>query len=148
MAEESQTPTIERRRHARYDLFAQVRVKKGRVDYVLELSNISQSGALVHLGSLKKPKWVAVGRIVQLAIINPKTLKTVKIKGRVVRVVKRDKAVAFGLEFEKLDKPAKAGIRGLIKLGTPQPVPPPLPKRPTAKPPPLPKTEPPTPEDE
>ncbi len=47
---------VERRRHERYELMAQVRVQRGGTDYVLDLGNLSLSGALLSLGSLRKPE--------------------------------------------------------------------------------------------
>lgn len=95
---------------------AQVRVKRGRVDYVLELTNISRSGAMVHLGSLKEPTWVAKNRAVELGVINPEDLETVALSGRVVRILSDEAGSSFAVEFDALDGDAKEGLERLMDL--------------------------------
>ena len=133
----------ERRREQRFELLAQVRVKRGRVDYVLALTNISRSGVLVHLGSLKEPTWVVQDRVVELGVINPDDLDTVALKGTIVRLISDDDGTSFAVEFEGLDDTAQAGLDRLVELaqrtesaspansdknGTQRKGPPPLPK--------------------
>ena len=73
MADELCPSPPDRRRHPRYDLFAQVYVKQAKTDYVLELRNISRSGVLVLLGTLPKPAWIDIDRRIELSIVNPET---------------------------------------------------------------------------
>ena len=82
-------PIDERRAHPRFELMAQVRVKRGRVDFIMDLCNISQSGALLDMGSLKTPSWVQTGRVVQIFIIHPEDLDTIAVQGEIMRVVKQ-----------------------------------------------------------
>jgi len=126
----------ERRQHTRYELLAQVRVKRGKVDYVLELTNISQSGVLVHLGSLRVPTWVKLQRAVELAVINPETLATVRLHGTIVRLQEVTGSKCFAIVFGDLDSDGRRGLKDLIELAekpaAPEertPTPPPLPKQ-------------------
>ena len=118
----------ERRRHERYDLLAQVRVRRGTVDYVVELTNLSLSGALLSLGSLRKPNWVQMGRATELAIINPETFDAVDIRGRIVRVAQDESGWSFAVEFVEPDDVARQGILQLVVLAARnKQLPPPLP---------------------
>jgi c-di-GMP-binding flagellar brake protein YcgR len=119
--------SAERRRHPRYDLIAQVRVKRGRVDYVLELSNISMSGALIELGSLETPKWVEIGRELEVHIVHPIDLDAIEVPARVVRV--EGTATRFAVEFEEVEAATEAGLARLIAAAS---------GRASAEPPPLP----------
>jgi hypothetical protein len=118
----------ERRRHARYDLIAQVRVKRGRVDYVLELSNISMSGALIELGSLDVPRWVEIGREIEVRIVHPVDLDAIEVPARVVRV--ESDPGRFAVEFEGVAASVDAGLARLIAAaeGRVSAEPPPLPR--------------------
>ena len=50
-------------------MMASVHVRHAAVDYLLELGNISRSGALVLLGSLPQPLWMTLGRKVELSLV-------------------------------------------------------------------------------
>jgi len=89
----SQDP--DRRRHERYDLIAQVHVKNAREDFVLELGNISTSGALLLLGSLGRPSWIDVDRLVDLSIVHPVTQDTALLHGRVMRLQRDEHGLSF-----------------------------------------------------
>jgi hypothetical protein len=121
---------IERRRHPRYELMAQVRVKRGKVDYIMELHNISLTGALVDMGSLAKPPWVELDRVVEIGIIHPVDLDTVEVKGRVVRIDAGGEHTRFAVDFELEDDDVRAGIERLVKLAMASEAPPPERRRP------------------
>ncbi|MEM9691695.1 MAG: PilZ domain-containing protein [Myxococcota bacterium] len=106
----------ERRRHERVDLMAQVRVKRGRIDTLTELVNLSESGALIDWGSLKVPSWVAIGREVEVHIIHPATLSSIELKAKVVRVAQDDTTTRFAVEFEKLDAFLRYALADLLQL--------------------------------
>jgi hypothetical protein len=130
--------SVDRRRYPRYDLIAQVYVKRASADYVLELRNISRSGVLVLLGTLPKPAWIDVDRRIELSIVNPETLDPVQVGGTVVRVQRDELGLSFAVDFGELSPEALAEIEGLVRLGRPQP--PPGPSTPTGRqPPPLPR---------
>lgn len=118
----------ERRRHPRYDLIAQVRVSRGRRDIVMELSNISISGALLDMGSIRRPGWVAVDREIEVGIVHPVDLDTVEVIGRVVRIVEDHAGVRFAVDFTHIDDAARTGLKRLVALAQEsRPLPPPLP---------------------
>jgi hypothetical protein len=114
--DDSRPPSSERRSHHRYELLAQVHVEHASVDYVLALGNLSQSGALLCFGSLAKPAWVRLDRMVEVAIVNPETYDSVCLHGRIVRVHTDAEGHGFAVEFSKPDHVAREGLLGLIQL--------------------------------
>ena len=131
------TPS-DRRRHQRFDLIAHVRVKRGRVDYVMELTNISRSGALVDMGTLDRPKWVSLDGEVEIGIIHPESLDIVPLTGKIVRVQRVGDSIQFAVTFIAPDEHA-AELDGLIAYAQATSQAPP-PTEPPAGPPPLPQT--------
>ena len=121
----------ERRRHPRYELLAQVRVKGTQSDLVMSLSNISISGALVDMGSLTPPGWVDVGRELEVGIVHPESLDLVEVRGRVVRITKDERGCIFALEFLEPTEEASRGLAELVIHASTLP--------PAKRPPPLPK---------
>jgi hypothetical protein len=128
----------ERRRHERYELLAQVRVKFGKLDYVLELGNLSRSGALLTFGSLKKPGWLSLDKVVEVGIIHPESGDTVELSGTIVRVHQDAQGHGFAVEFSDPEEDAARGLLEVIELAE-RSVDAPAPKRPPARPPPLPQ---------
>jgi hypothetical protein len=132
----SDSPYGERRRHPRYDLLAQVRVKRGAMDTVVELHNVSSSGALLHLGKLRRPAWVEMNRRLEIGIVHPVELDLIELQGRVVRVVEEDTGIALAVEFVDATPEALRGIERLVSTAresespasSRRPQPPPLPK--------------------
>jgi hypothetical protein len=127
----------ERRRHPRYDLMAQVRVKQAQIDYVMDLSNISLTGALMHMGKLQRPGWIAVGRTLEIGIIHPIDYQVLVVTGAVVRVLEDEEGISLAVDFSAPDAQASQTIAQLVKLaitggesppGAAKPQPPPLPK--------------------
>ncbi len=117
---------------------AQVRVKRGRVHYVLELVNISSSGALIRMGSLKPPVWLKPGKQVSLAVFVSGELFAVQLAGTIVRVEKRQRGSFFAVEFGTVSGKNAEGLKRLIGYAASGCLkPPPLP----AQPPPLIATE-------
>lgn len=121
----------DRRRHPRYELLAQVRVKGTQSDLVMSLSNISQSGALVDMGSLDTPSWIDVGRELDVGIVHPDSLDLVEVRGRVVRLTKDENGCVFALEFLESTNDTRDGLEELVVHASTLP--------PAKKPPPLPK---------
>lgn len=117
---------------------AQVRVKRGKVDFLMELSNISMSGALVDMGTLRVPGWVKKGRVVEIGIIHPIDLDTITLQGEIVRIARSDGVTKFGVHFVELDDQATAGLSRLHEAAKPSlPAPPTITKG-RKRPPPLP----------
>jgi hypothetical protein len=119
----------ERRRYPRFDLIAQVRVKRGREDVIMELSNISASGALFDMGTITRPSWIAIGRELEVGIVHPVDFDTVELVGRIARIVEDHTGVSVAVDFEALEGASRTGLERLLSLArTPAPAPPPLPK--------------------
>ncbi len=146
------TAETERRIAPRLDLMAQVRVKRGKVDFLMDLTNISMTGALVDMGTLRMPSWVKHGRIVEIAIIHPIDLDMINVFGKIVRIIADESSTCFAVHFMELQEEAVAGLERLhLAAATSEPaaapphlksVPPPphVRKGPPPLPPPLPKS--------
>ena len=123
----------ERRRHERYTLIAQVHVKRAREDIVMELINISLSGALVDMGDVARPGWLEVGRDLNLSITNPVTSALVELTGKVRRIVEEERHLEFGVEFGEADDETAKAVTELLAVAMESihpdapPRPPPLP---------------------
>jgi len=111
----------ERRRHNRVELLAQVHARFAPEDLLLELQNISLSGALLLLGNVKRPPWVDVDRALELAITNPRTLENVVVFARVVRVQRDEQGLSFAVVFSDMDPVTQRGTEDLIQLGSKRP---------------------------
>jgi hypothetical protein len=122
--------TVERRRHPRYDLAAQIRVKHGRVNYIMEVSNISLSGAFIRCDNLEQLPWFHVGQEVALDIFDVEALDNISIAGRIVRKVDASGPgrPGFGVQFVNLTVEAHDKLFELVALAA----------RLSAQPPPLP----------
>ncbi|MBX3275897.1 MAG: PilZ domain-containing protein [Sandaracinaceae bacterium] len=125
-----QAQPIERRRHARFEVMAQVRVKRGRNAYVLDVLNVSESGALVDLGSLERPFWLARGRLVEMILFLPLddvALAPITAWAEIVRVDAAPSSIRFAVTFRDPSGAIAPAIRHLVEVATPRP--PPLPSR-------------------
>ncbi|MCC6524246.1 MAG: PilZ domain-containing protein [Polyangiaceae bacterium] len=133
MSERPAAPTsppasgAERRQHERYELLAQLSMHLEEVDYVLELVNLSHSGAYVLLGSVERPEGLDVGVEVLLSVIHPTSGELVALAGRVVRLQEDLRGLGFGVHFRELDADGQSGLEDLLTLARRQP--PPLPGR-------------------
>ena len=109
----------ERRRHARFDVMAQVRVKRGRTSLVLEVLNVSKSGAFVELGTLDRPAWVSPGKRVELIVFlsgdEAGTGVSVRTWATIVRIVESTHGLGFAVEFEHLDESDRERIAALVE---------------------------------
>jgi hypothetical protein len=106
----------ERRREARYQLLAEVRVGGADATPVLELGNLSRSGALVCFGDLPKPGWVRLGHTVQMDIINPDNLDALEVTGEIVRVQEDADGHGFAVRFKDCDAAQTEIIDDLIDI--------------------------------
>lgn len=118
----------ERRRHPRFEILAQVRVRNAQTDYVLEVKNLSVSGALIELGSLERPGWLKVGRQVELTLFVPEDDASADLTGDVVRIVEDSRMCAFGVTFVGISATGRAYLERVLGTSTTtRPKPPPLP---------------------
>lgn len=123
---------IERRRHPRVAILAQVRVKRGSVDYVMELSNISRSGALFSTGEMKRPTWCEPGRVLEINIIDPRDLDAIDVRGEIARVNQSARDTELAVRFVEMDAALQDRIDRFIETAVAgasrRPGPPPLPE--------------------
>lgn len=114
--------TTERRLHPRFDLLAQVFVRSEDVDHVLAILNLSRGGALVDLGNEPRPRWLAVGRAVELRLFAPEGEPLIEARGKVVRIVETLDHRTFAVQFDApLDE---AVVRETLRAhGRPPPLP-------------------------
>lgn len=108
-------PEHERRQHPRFDLVAQVHVKRSRVDVLAELVNVSISGAFLDFGSLRLPAWLKPDRVVDIEIVHPVDLDTIGVQGKVVRVARSETGNGVGVQFVDLTEEAQADLQRLIE---------------------------------
>ncbi len=127
LAQSSQAP--DRRTAPRYELMAQVRVKRGNADYVLSVLNISRSGALLDSSGIDRPRWVKVGSKVRATLFLDSDLETVELTGTIVRVVEERDELRFAIEYDPLDKETHAALDDIFeRAGVEKAGPPPLPR--------------------
>jgi hypothetical protein len=121
----------ERRRHQRYDIMAHVRVRRGTVNYILDVTNISSSGAFVSTLGLPRAGQFSAGQSIELNIFLSGVAENIRVLGRIVRMVDREDPPArgFGIEFVDVDEEARLGISLLVEAARSSdiPRPPPLP---------------------
>jgi hypothetical protein len=121
----------ERRRHQRYDIMAHVRVRRGTVNYILDVTNISLSGLFVSTLGLPRAGQFSAGQSIELNLFLPDVAENIRVLGRIVRMVDRDDPPArgFGVEFVDVDEEARLGISLLVDTARDSvvPQPPPLP---------------------
>lgn len=101
---------------------AQVRVERSEVDYVLDVIDISLSGALIDLGELARPKWLKVRREVLLTLLLDGTQQ--ELVGEVVRIVEDLEGSRFAIRYK--DTVAVTELRALL-MAHGCSLPPPLP---------------------
>ena len=119
----------ERRRHQRYDIMAHVRVRRGTVNYILDVTNISLSGLFVSTLGLPRAGQFSAGQSIELNLFLPDVAENIRVLGRIVRMVDRDDPPArgFGVEFVDVDEEARLGISLLVDTARDSVVPPPPP---------------------
>jgi Tfp pilus assembly protein PilZ len=107
---------VERRADPRYEILAQIRVKRGTVNYVLEVRNISRSGMFVATGSLDRFPWFRVGQSVEVDLFILDELENLRLAGDIVRLVDSgpDDRQGFGVRFDELEAEARSVLDGLI----------------------------------
>jgi hypothetical protein len=100
----TELPHHERRRHPRFELFAQIWVRHATVVYVMEIANASRSGLLVQVPRAESPPWVRLGQEGELQLFPANSEATLDLRGRIVRVEAGDEATPtrYGVELDPL----------------------------------------------
>ncbi|MDD5307671.1 MAG: PilZ domain-containing protein [Deltaproteobacteria bacterium] len=120
----------DRRRHPRYDIMAQVRVLRGTVNYILDVSNISVVGLFVSTAGLPRMPWFRAGQRIELDVFTPEELENIRVFGRIVRLEEGVDGASrgFGVQFVDVDKDTQIKIDRLVELAKVHSIqPPPLP---------------------
>jgi PilZ domain-containing protein len=123
--------TEERRRHPRFDILAQIRVKRGRVNYIMNVENVSVTGMFVSTAGLKKIPAFRIGQTLELDLFNPEILTNIRVQGKIVRFIdgKDSGYKGFGVQFIELDDNVRSRLDTLVDLAVQGSIhPPPLPR--------------------
>lgn len=112
----------ERRVFPRYELLAQLSVRDGAVDHVLEILNLSRGGALVDLGSTARPRWLELHRAVEARLFDADGHVLLEAMGRVVRIAETLEHRTFAIQFDTLldEHVVRSALRA---VGRPPPLP-------------------------
>lgn len=118
----------ERRAAPRFEIMAQVRTKRGRVDYVMDIINISRSGVLMDLGDIERPSWLKVGREILFVLFLDGDVETLDLEGKVVRIVEEEQSSHFAVQYVDLTAETRARLESFFtRAGVENAGPPPLP---------------------
>jgi hypothetical protein len=121
----------ERRQHPRYDILAQIRVKRGKVNYIMDVRNLSLSGMFVASNNIKKLPWFKLGQELEMDLFATEELENVKVSGTIVRIVNEGESddLGFGVAFSTLELSELEGLDRLVSWAKETDItPPPLPK--------------------
>ncbi len=129
---QSLPPDVERRCRPRFDVLVQVRVHHDDTDLVLEVKNLSISGALVDLAQIERPGWLLLGARVELTFVIPDSVKSVDLVGQVVRLTEDLRYRHFAVQFQDVAPQEERALARLIDAGRKRVGPPPLPDSPKA----------------
>ncbi len=120
----------ERRGQPRYDIIAQIRVKRGHVNYLMDVRNISYSGAFISSDRLKDLPWFREGAELEMHLFTTEDLHNVRVSATIVRIVGDGKGPrpGFGVQFEKLNEQQLQDLYHMVAFASTQSIhPPPLP---------------------
>ena len=123
----------ERRGHPRYDVMAQIRVKRGRTNYIMDVKNISIAGMLVESESIKNMPWFRVDQELEMDIFTTADLDNVRLKGRIARIIETEETGkdGFGVAFDDPDPESMTKLAVIVDRASQDSVrPPPLPEVP------------------
>lgn len=119
----------ERRRHARYELMAHVRVVDGEVVHLLDIRNLSLSGMYLSTADAEPAAPIVAGQSVEMDIFDLKDLENIRVHGSVTRVSREGDETGYGIVFTDLDGDAAIALGRLVELTRlASVVPPPLPQ--------------------
>ena len=121
----------ERRRHARYDILTQLRIKKDDNTYIMPVENVSRSGLFISLGSPEELPELQLNQELEMNLFTIEGLENIRVVGRIVRMTKNkdsNETRGFGIEFSFMTEAARKKIVNLVALARQESIhPPPLP---------------------
>lgn len=121
---------IEQRGYPIADLMAHIRVKGGRVNYIMDVEDIRQTGLFVATEKIKQMPWFRVNQLLEMDLFASEELDNLRVNGRIVRIVKEGNPEnqGFGVAFVSVDDQTRDALMGLIESAVARSIqPPPLP---------------------
>ena len=112
---------------------AQIRVKRGRTNYIMDVKNISIAGMLVESESIKNMPWFRVDQELEMDIFTTADLDNVRLKGRIARIIETEETGkdGFGVAFDDPDPESMTKLAVIVDRASQDSVrPPPLPEVP------------------
>jgi Tfp pilus assembly protein PilZ len=122
----------EKRQHPRYEIMAQIRVKRGRTNYIMDVRNVCLSGLFVSSENIKQMPWFREGQELEMDLFTQESLENVRVKGRIVWIIAEGSTekLGFGVTFTDMNIETNEYLETFIKRTSEELVlPPPLPKQ-------------------
>lgn len=110
------SPLDDRRSGPRYELMAQVQVKKKDISEIMEVKNISVTGVLISTTDRSQIEAFTIDCVVEVDIFSTQNLKNISIAGRIVRGQKNGDEYTFGIEFINLNNQKIKEITELVEI--------------------------------
>lgn len=116
MISDPKSRVSERREYRRYDVAAQIRLKHSLVNYIMDVSDISLSGAFVATEKLDKMPWFKVGEELEMEIFTTEDLENIKVIGMISRVESKsgESGQGFGVQFTSINDFMRAKLTTLL----------------------------------
>jgi PilZ domain len=121
----------ERRRYPRYEIIAQVTIRSGGENYLMDVGNISCSGVFISADNLDSISFLYEGQDLEMDLFTTEYLENIKVKGRVVRFEygADGEKKGFGVKFAKATSKDNDELLRLVNMAAESIHPPPLPGR-------------------
>jgi Tfp pilus assembly protein PilZ len=123
--------TSDRRRHTRYDILAQLRIKKDDTVYIMPVENVSRSGVFVSSDIPEELPLFALNQELEMNLFTIEGLENIRVVGRIVRITQDEETMenrGFGIEFSFMTEAARKQLYSLVALAREESIhPPPLP---------------------
>ena len=118
----------ERRRFPRYEIIAQVTIRSGGENYLMDVGNISCSGLFISADNLDSISFLYEGQDLEMDLFTTEHLENIKVKGRVVRFEYGPDGgkKGFGVEFAKATAQGNDALLRLVNMAAESIHPPPL----------------------
>ena len=121
----------ERRRFPRYEIIAQVTVRTGGENYLMDVGNISCSGLFISTESLANGPLFREGQELEMDLFTTEYLENIKVTGRIVRFKygSDGRIEGLGVEFTRATAQGNDALLRLVNMAAESIHPPPLPGR-------------------
>ena len=119
----------ERRRYPRYEIIAQVTIRSGGENYLMDVGNISCSGVFISGDNLDSISFLYEGQELEMDLFTTAHLENIRMKGRIVRFEygSDGEKKGFGVEFAKATAETNDELLRLVNMAAESIHPPPLP---------------------